>query len=99
MADQASIRVNGPASATGRMGVAPPGAGSSGGNDNGGAGPGDMVTSVAEFGENLLSLGELQARLAAIELKQNVEAVKLGGAVIVSGAVLAMVGLPIALAG
>jgi hypothetical protein len=81
------------------MGVAPPGAGSSGGNGHGGAGAGDMVTNVAEFGENLLTLGELQGRLAAMELRQNVEAVKLGGAVFLAGAVLAMAGLPIALAG
>ena len=58
-----------------------------------------MVTNIAEFGENLLTLAELQARLAAIELKQNVEAVKVSGAVILAGAVLAIAALPIALAG
>ncbi len=77
------------------MAAARPAAGTSqaGGNGNG-AGPGDVVTNIAEFGENLLTLAELQARLAAIELKQNVEAVKVSGAVILAGAVLGIAGLP-----
>ena len=39
-------------------------------------------TTVAGFGENLLTLAELQARLTAIELRQNLDSVKLGGAVV-----------------
>jgi hypothetical protein len=58
-----------------------------------------VITNVAEFGENLLTLAELQARLAAIELKQNLQTVQVGGAVILAGAVLAMAALPVALAG
>jgi uncharacterized membrane protein YqjE len=96
MADQASMRGNGPAAATGRMGATTQ---APWGDGNGTPGPGDVVTNVAEFGENLLSLAELQARLAAIELKQNLEGVKVGGAVIVAGAALALAALPIALAG
>ena len=65
-----------------------------------GAGPGDVVTNVAEFAENLLTLAELQARLAAIELKQNVQAVKVGGGLmLVGGGRAGIAGLPIALAG
>ena len=39
---------------------------------------GQVVSNVAGFGENLLNLAELQARMAAMELRQNVEAVKTG---------------------
>jgi Putative Actinobacterial Holin-X, holin superfamily III len=96
MADQASMRFNGAGAAPGRMGVTRPAAGDTGGD---GASPGDVVTNVAEFGEDLLSLAELQASLAAIELKQNLGAVKWGGIVLVTGGVLALAALPIALAG
>jgi hypothetical protein len=100
MADQASMKVNGPASASLHTDASPsaPG-GRLLANGNGGAGPADVVTNVAEFAENLLTLAELQAKLAAIELKQNLAAVKFGGAVIVGAAVLAVAALPIALAG
>ncbi len=105
MADQATMKINGPTtmtstapgSVTGRRGPFPPG--TAAGPGNGGAGPGDVVTNVAEFGENLLTLAELQARLASIELKQNVQAVKLGGAVLTVGAVLGLAALPVALLG
>lgn len=96
MADQTSMRFNGPGAAAGRMGAAPSTAGGANGS---GAGPGDVVGGLAEFGNDLLSLGELQARLAAIELKHNVAAAKLGSAVMMTGAVLALAALPIALAG
>ena len=40
---------------------------------------GDMVMrSVAGFGENLLTLAELQARLATVELRQNLDAARSG---------------------
>jgi len=96
MADQASMRFNGPGAATGRLGAAQATAGGANGSS---AGPGDVVGGVAEFGDDLLSLAELQTRLAAIELRQNVAAAKLGGAVMMTGAVLALAALPIALAG
>ena len=57
------------------------------------------MSNVAGFGENLLNLTELQARLAVIELRQNFGAVKTGGAVFLSGALLAIAGLPLILAG
>ncbi len=97
MADQASMTVNGPSSVTGRMGTVRPASGTAAGG--GTAGPGDMVSNVAEAGEDLLTLAELQARLAAIELKQNIQAVRLSGAVLLAGAMLALAGLPVLLAG
>jgi len=94
------MRINGPVSSTGRMGAAASPSDTSAGSGQGNAsGPGDVVSNVASLGEDLLSLGELQARLAAIELKQNIQAVQFGSAVIAGGAVLGMAGLPIALAG
>lgn len=100
MADQASMRFNGPGAATGRMGAAQSTAGEPGGATNGnGARPGNVVGNLADFGDDLLSLAELQARLASIELKQNVAAAKVGGVVMMTGAVLALAALPIALAG
>ncbi len=96
MANQASVRTNGPAA--GRLGavVAEPGDATADGN---GAGPAQVVTSVAEFGENLLTLGELQARLTAIELKQNIDAAKVAGSVVLAGAALVLASLPIVLIG
>jgi len=100
MADQASVRTNGPSSAAGRMGAVRPAADASAGSGNGGAAsPGEVVSNVAGVGEDLLNLAELQARLASIELKHNIQAVQLGVAVILTGAVLALAGLPILLAG
>jgi len=61
--------------------------------------PGDVVGNVSEFGENLLTLGELQARLALVELKENLEASKTGAAIVLGSLVLALAGVPIALAG
>jgi len=58
-----------------------------------------VVSNVAGFGENLLTLAELQARLSAAELRKNVEAAKTSGAVLVAGSVLAVASLPVALAG
>ncbi len=94
MADQATVKTNGPAG--NRLGAVPTSAGNGHGDS---AGAGAMVNSVAEFGENLLSLAELQARLAALELKHNVQAVKVTGSVILAGVVLAIASLPVVLAG
>jgi hypothetical protein len=96
MANQATVRTNG--SAAGRLGAvgAEPSDATAAGNE---AGPGQVVSSVAEFGENLLTLGELQARLAAIELKQNVDAAKIDGSVVLAGAALALASLSVILIG
>jgi hypothetical protein len=56
-------------------------------------------SNVAGFGENLLNLTELQARMAAVELRQNIEAVKTGGIVLVTGTVIALAALPVVLVG
>jgi hypothetical protein len=64
-----------------------------------GAGPAQVFSGVAEFGENLMTLAELQARLAAMEMRQNVEAVKVTGLVVMGGALLAMASLPVILIG
>ncbi len=60
----------------------------------------DMVMkSVAGFGENLLTLAELQARLAKIELRQNLEAARAGIFLAIGSAVASCSGLIIMLAG
>ena len=58
-----------------------------------------MVNNVAGFGENLLTLAELQARLTAIELRQNLDSVKTGGALFVAGSILAVASLPVVMVG
>jgi Putative Actinobacterial Holin-X, holin superfamily III len=60
---------------------------------------GDLVSNVAGFGENLLSLAELQARMAAVELRQNVETVKIASALVVAGVLIALAAVPIILMG
>ncbi len=96
MANQATVRING--SLAGRRGavVAEPG-NATGPKDEGG--PGQVISGVAEFGDNLLSLCELQARLTAIEIRQNADAVKVTGAVILAGTALALASLPVILIG
>lgn len=97
MANQASMRFNGPGGTPGRLGTAQPATGrSSGGN---GASPGDVVSNVAGFADDLLSLAELQARLAAIEAKQNVRAVTAGSVILITGGAIALAALPIVLVG
>lgn len=59
----------------------------------------NMVSSVAGFGENLLTLGELQARLTAKELVQNCQAAKNAGTLGLAGVILAVAGVPIVLLG
>ena len=60
---------------------------------------GQVVSNVAGFGENLLTLAELQARMSAIELRQNLEAIKSVAAAVVIGTVMAFAALPVVLAG
>jgi hypothetical protein len=63
------------------------------------ASAGQVASNVAGFGENLLNMAELQARMSAIELRQNVEALKIAAAVGLAGAVVALAALPIVLVG
>src|SRR5262245_53633553 len=97
MADQATVKRSD--SAAVRPGTLSNGTGESAGTGKNGAASGDLVGNVAEFGESLLTLGELQARLAALEFKQNIEAGKVGGAIGLTGAILALASLPLVLAG
>ncbi len=61
---------------------------------------GDMLMrSVAGFGENLLTLAELQARLAKIEIRQNFEAARAGVVLALCGTLAACSGLIVMLAG
>ena len=61
--------------------------------------PAGVVTNVAGFGENLLNLAELQARLTAVELRSNFDSAKSAGAMIIVGTVFAVAGLPVLLVG
>jgi hypothetical protein len=54
-----------------------------------------VMSNVAGFGENLLTLAELQAQLTALELRQNLDSVKQGGALLAAGLVLATASLPV----
>src|SRR5262249_7654586 len=64
-----------------------------------GVNPGDVVSNVAEFGENLVSLVELQARLVRVELKQNFKATQTRVTVVLAGLLLAFASVPIGLVG
>jgi Putative Actinobacterial Holin-X, holin superfamily III len=99
MADQATMtRFNG---SSANSAAAQP---SSGSNRPSAASPLDssttgVVSSVTGFGEDLLSLTELQARLTAIELRQNLESVKNAGALILVGLGLAIASVPVLMVG
>jgi Putative Actinobacterial Holin-X, holin superfamily III len=58
-----------------------------------------VVSGIAGFGENLLNLAELQARLAAIELRQNAQAMQSSAGILWGGSMLATASLVVALAG
>jgi uncharacterized membrane protein YqjE len=58
-----------------------------------------VVSGIASFGEDILSLAELQSRLAAIELRQNVNAVKTSGTLVLAGSILALLGVGVGLTG
>jgi hypothetical protein len=96
MVNQTTVKMNGPERA--RVGSTVPDSGAEP-VTSADADSGQMVSNVAGFGENLLTLGELQARLAAVELKQNLEAARISAPVLTTGVALALTSLPIALAG
>jgi hypothetical protein len=58
-----------------------------------------VVSNVAGFGEDLLNLVELQAKLAVLEARQNLDVVKTGGTLIATGLVVAVAALPVGLVG
>ena len=47
----------------------------------------------------MLNLAELQARMAALELRQNVDMLKIAGAIVVTAVMIALASFPILLAG
>jgi hypothetical protein len=99
MADQATVRPDGPAAARrGAVPIAAAGMATGHGHEPE-PGPGDVVSGVAGFGENLLTLAELQSRLAVLELQQNLKVARITGPVILVGVLLAVVSLPLVLAG
>jgi Putative Actinobacterial Holin-X, holin superfamily III len=63
------------------------------------ASAGQVASNVAGFGENLLNMAELQARMSAIELRQNIEALRIAAAIGLTGVILALAALPIVFAG
>jgi Putative Actinobacterial Holin-X, holin superfamily III len=100
MADQATMRtMNGPGSNRSSAGGSVSVGGRMSDASAGEPSANTMVSNVAGFGENLLTLAELQARLSAMELRKNLDAATAGGAVILAGSVLAVASLPVALAG
>ncbi len=95
MADQATlVEHNGSHSPTSRAA-----AGRSPGSNGTEAAAGQVVSGVAGFGENMLNLAELQTRMAAIELRQNVDMLKVAGATLVVAALIALASFPVVLAG
>jgi Putative Actinobacterial Holin-X, holin superfamily III len=58
-----------------------------------------VVTGIANLGENLLNLAELQARLAAIEVRQTIQATQVYAAIVVGSSLLAVGSLVVALIG
>jgi hypothetical protein len=62
-------------------------------------GAGQVVSNVADFGENLLNLAELQVRMSAMELRQNAQSLRSVAALFLSGSLLALASLPVVLAG
>jgi hypothetical protein len=69
--------------------------------DNGTAesGANAVVSNVAGFGEDLLNLAELQTRLTAVEIRQNLDVVKTAGGLMATGFIVAVAGLPVVLVG
>jgi uncharacterized membrane protein YqjE len=96
MANQATVRTNG--MRAGRRGTVVARTGDATAPEEE-AGPSQVISGVSEFSENLLTLAELQARLAAIELRQNLEATRFTGSVVLAGATLALASLPVLLIG
>ncbi len=58
-----------------------------------------VVSNIAGFGEGVLSLAELQARLAVLELRQNLSAIKVGVALVIGATVVGIAGFSVALFG
>ena len=57
------------------------------------------MSNVADFGENLLNLAELQVRMSAMELRQNAQSLRSVAVLFLVGSILALASLPVVLAG
>jgi hypothetical protein len=99
MADQATLTQTNGSRGTARPAGAQEAGGRSSAPPNTEAAAGQVVSGVAGFGENMLNLAELQARMAAIELRQNVDTVKTAGTAMVAGALVALASFPVLLVG
>jgi hypothetical protein len=100
MADQAAVKTT-----NGRAASLPVARGASPSNDrtqaDGKFGPdaSAVVTNVASFGENLFNLTELQGRMFATELRQDLNAGRTAGVAIAGGLSLCAAGMIVALLG
>jgi hypothetical protein len=105
MVDQATLKdatastANGAGAPRSRFGSTGPDSDRSPGADAPDPNTSGVVTNVASLGENLLTLAELQARLTAVELRQNLESLQTGGALIVASSILAVASLPVLMVG
>lgn len=84
MADQATVR-----------GAGQPAAGGAQANGN----TGSVVGGIAEFGNDVATLAELQAKLAALDLKDSYERALVPILMIVAGLVFAVASLPVLIMG
>jgi hypothetical protein len=99
MADQAALKEKNGSARRARLAAASLEPGAQSPAMGTGEAAGQVVSNVAGFGENLLNLAELQARLATIELRQNVDAMKTAVIVLASAALIGLASLPVVLAG
>jgi hypothetical protein len=101
MADQATLRrfnsttTKGPGTAHSSSTGQNSGDGRTTGSNEADLSASSVVSNVAGFGENLLTLAELQSRLTAVELRQNFESMKIGGTLMIAGMILAISTLPV----
>jgi uncharacterized membrane protein YdjX (TVP38/TMEM64 family) len=91
MADQAQMKIDSSTRVNGAAGLRSPLS-----TDGADIGPrAGVVSNVAGFGESLLSLAELQTRLTAVELRQNMDSVKAGATALTAACIVAFSCVPV----